>query len=53
MKFGARPKLMKLGIPIHVDSRVKIGHMKTRPLTEALYDELRAKQHRPVLSAVR
>lgn len=37
-------RCMKLGIPIHVDSRVKIGHMKSRPLTEALYDAQQATQ---------
>lgn len=31
-------KLTRLGIPIHIDTRVKLGHMKTAPLTEATFE---------------
>lgn len=37
-------RLMKMHIPVHVHTGVRIGHVKTRVLTEAVYDASRAPQ---------
>jgi hypothetical protein len=34
----------RIGIPTHVDTRIKIGHVKTAELTEAEYDRRRAER---------
>lgn len=45
-------RAQKLGIPIHVHTGVRIGHVKARVLTEAVYDDYRATQRaaKPLLT---